>query len=452
MTQPKIAIVGAGIAGLNAAYQLKKAGYYATVYEAQDRVGGRIYSVKDRLGPGLVTELGAELINTAHADMLGLIETFGLPTFDRRGPTEIELRRYGYYYDGAVRTQEEMVVPFKPMQERLDEDLALMSDDPEHLKKLDNMTVEAYIEQTGVDGWMRELLNVASTAFSGRATDDQSALNYIWLGPHTREGKVFPYGKSDGRYSILGGNSQLIDALAKEVDSQIEPSQRLEAITERGSKIVLTINGRDIETDFAIIAVPFSVLRHARLEIELKPTLRRMINEFNYGWSAKLLVGTDGRPWRNAGYTGSLSTDEGFHSAWDSSQCQPTDNGSLTFYTGAELGRTLHQQDIHKLADQFVASYDKFAPGTEATFNGRVDLGIHWPSFEFSEGAYGCAGPGQYTAFIKENQWEEGDLIGIGTHNLLFAGEHVSADFQGHMNGGAQTGRLAATALVDRLL
>ena len=39
---PSVAIVGGGIAGLNAAYQLKKAGIEATVYEARRRLGGRI--------------------------------------------------------------------------------------------------------------------------------------------------------------------------------------------------------------------------------------------------------------------------------------------------------------------------------------------------------------------------------------------------------------------------
>ncbi len=39
---PHIVIVGAGIAGLNAAYVLRQSGYRATVYEASQRVGGRI--------------------------------------------------------------------------------------------------------------------------------------------------------------------------------------------------------------------------------------------------------------------------------------------------------------------------------------------------------------------------------------------------------------------------
>jgi len=67
---PRIAIIGAGVAGLNAAYQLRKAGLKANVYEASNRLGGRIHSLQNALGMDLTVELGGELINTDHDDML----------------------------------------------------------------------------------------------------------------------------------------------------------------------------------------------------------------------------------------------------------------------------------------------------------------------------------------------------------------------------------------------
>jgi monoamine oxidase len=78
---PRIAIIGAGIAGLNAAYQLKKAGFKATVYEARPRIGGRMLSVD--IGDGLIVDLGAELINTDHADMLELVKELDIALFNR---------------------------------------------------------------------------------------------------------------------------------------------------------------------------------------------------------------------------------------------------------------------------------------------------------------------------------------------------------------------------------
>ncbi|HMR45015.1 MAG TPA: FAD-dependent oxidoreductase, partial [Saprospiraceae bacterium] len=43
----RIAIVGGGIAGLAAAYELKKAGWFSTIYEASKRTGGRMYTGKN---------------------------------------------------------------------------------------------------------------------------------------------------------------------------------------------------------------------------------------------------------------------------------------------------------------------------------------------------------------------------------------------------------------------
>ena len=58
----RIAVVGAGLAGLNCAYRLKKAGYTAQVYEASARAGGRVYTTKDIMAPGLATELGGSFL------------------------------------------------------------------------------------------------------------------------------------------------------------------------------------------------------------------------------------------------------------------------------------------------------------------------------------------------------------------------------------------------------
>ena len=80
---PAIAIVGGGIAGLNAALSCQDKGLASTVYEASDRVGGRMHS--DRSGywaNGQVSEFCGELIDTNHTTILGLAERFKLPVAD----------------------------------------------------------------------------------------------------------------------------------------------------------------------------------------------------------------------------------------------------------------------------------------------------------------------------------------------------------------------------------
>src|SRR5947208_2779470 len=69
---PRIAVVGGGIAGLNATYLLSQAGFQVTCYEGSDHIGGRIQTAVDTVAQGITTELGGEFIDTSHEDMLSL--------------------------------------------------------------------------------------------------------------------------------------------------------------------------------------------------------------------------------------------------------------------------------------------------------------------------------------------------------------------------------------------
>src|SRR5205085_11807967 len=90
-----VGIVGAGLAGLQCAYQLKQLGLVASVYEASSRVGGRQFSLRG-VFPGQVAERGGELIDTGHKTMLGWVNTLGLTREDLvKEPGDVF-----YYFDG----------------------------------------------------------------------------------------------------------------------------------------------------------------------------------------------------------------------------------------------------------------------------------------------------------------------------------------------------------------
>ncbi len=78
----KVIIVGGGMAGLVAAYELKRAGHQPIILEAQRRLGGRVYTLRDPFMEGLYAEVGAMRIPRAHKLTLEYIEKFGLKTHD----------------------------------------------------------------------------------------------------------------------------------------------------------------------------------------------------------------------------------------------------------------------------------------------------------------------------------------------------------------------------------
>ena len=72
-----VTVIGAGLAGLSAAYDLQRAGWKVTVLEARDRVGGRVYSLRS-FSHGLVAEGGGEFIDESHTRMLAFARQFHL--------------------------------------------------------------------------------------------------------------------------------------------------------------------------------------------------------------------------------------------------------------------------------------------------------------------------------------------------------------------------------------
>lgn len=87
----RVAVVGAGLAGLTTTLDLQAAGWDVVVLEARERVGGRVLTLRgtDAGGPfsaGLHAEAGGESIDDDHHDLLALLDRFSIPT-DAAGPT-----------------------------------------------------------------------------------------------------------------------------------------------------------------------------------------------------------------------------------------------------------------------------------------------------------------------------------------------------------------------------
>jgi monoamine oxidase len=183
---PRIAIVGGGVAGLNAAYQLKQRGFSASIYEASPRTGGRIYTAKNILNPGLTTELGGEFIDSIHLEMLALAKEFKLDLIDVHGPGEEKLIREAYYFEGAHRSEAEAVAAFQPLAGRIKADYDKLGDnvDFQHeggAGELDRLSLAAYFDRIGASGWMRKLLDVAFLTEFGLECSEQSSLNMLYM-------------------------------------------------------------------------------------------------------------------------------------------------------------------------------------------------------------------------------------------------------------------------------
>ena len=124
----RIAVVGAGIAGLNATYLLARAGISAALYEGSEHIGGRIQTNYGDVAPNVYTELGGEFIDSDHDDMLNLASTFGFGLIDTEAASEDRLQ-VAYYADGRLRSEDEVIAAFRPLAAIVDDDSSQLSDE-----------------------------------------------------------------------------------------------------------------------------------------------------------------------------------------------------------------------------------------------------------------------------------------------------------------------------------
>jgi monoamine oxidase len=128
-----------------------------------------------------------------------------------------------------------------------------------------------------------------------------------------------------------------------------------------------------------------------------------------------------------------------FQLAWANSLLQPGTSGGLTLYSGGKLAIDVGQGSAEAAAARLMPGIERAYPGSTAQRNGKVSR-FHWPTFPWTKGSYSCYRPGQWTTIAGSE--------GLPAGNLFFAGEHCSYDFQGYMNGAAQSGADTARAVM----
>ncbi len=441
----KIAIIGGGIAGLNAAHHLKKAGFEPTIYEAAKRTGGRMMSTTGLLAEGITTELGGEFIDSTHKDMLDLCKEFKLDLWDMQAPDEVKkgLVKHDYYFDNHRITEEKLVEALKPYLPFIEKDADLVAKgnfkNPA-LVALDKLSLDEYLQKIGMTGWLYDLIRISYTAEMGLESDIQNCLAFLSLLDTNASNGFDIYGESDERYKVIGGNQKVVDALAKTLQNNIEIGYQLEALTEKGMEYQLDFqNGKQIFADFVIMTLPFSVLRDVKMNVDMSPKKAKCIKELSYGTNSKMFLGMNNRIWREQGFSGYVLSNL-VHNGWDSSQMQHdnTGAGGYSLFLGGKMGNDLNNTQI----DGYLSQLDIIYKGLKGQFNGKKGI-FNWGKASLAKGSYACMTVGQMTAF--------GGVEREPVGSILFAGEHCSKTSQGYMNGGAETGRMAAEELIKRV-
>jgi len=470
-TPARIAIVGAGIAGLNAALTLQDKGLASTVYEASDRIGGRMHS--DRSGywaNGQVSEFCGELIDSDHTTILGLASRFNLLVADLHA-AEPAGSTVTYWFFGRRYTDDQADADFVPVRAAAKNDLTAAgypttyNNSKPAGQALDRMSVYDWIE-TRVPGGhgspFGELLDAAYNEEYGADTTDQSALNILYLIAYQPSPKGFEvYGVSDERYHIAGGNQQLPEAIAGTLPD-VRTGWRMAAVAKNSDgTVTLTFSTAagttTVTADQVILTTPFPVLRtldYTKAGFDdLKQTA---ITQLGAGRNTKLQLQFANRYWNTSGpwgiSTGDSYTDLGYQNTWDATRAQRGGTGILVNYSGgsvagafapaAPYSSAADDRHVANYAKAFLSQLETVFPGITKLWNGKATLSTPFRDPNLLN-SYSYWKVGQYTSFSGYE--------GVAQGPIHFAGEHCSQDFQGYMEGGAREGARAALEVFHAL-
>ncbi|HMJ37066.1 MAG TPA: NAD(P)/FAD-dependent oxidoreductase [Baekduia sp.] len=454
--QPRIVVVGAGLAGLTAAYRLQQAGYEPQLHEASTRAGGRCWSIRDVFADGQIAEHGGELVDSNHIAMKQLVSELGLQ-LDNLFQAEQAGTEPITFFDGRPYTWDAATNDLKAIWQQIHADVSAASypttyrSATQRGRELDAMSIAAWLARYvpgGASSKLARLLDVAYNIEYGAETSDQASLNMLYLLGYAGQGNLRIFGKSNEKYHVRGGNDQVTQGLATRVGGALRYGSELVAVAanadgthtlsfRQGAKTVSTV------ADRAILALPFSLLRSVDLSKAAFGTRKRWaIDELGMGTNSKLNLGFSRRHWRTLGNNGDSYADTGYQATWEVSRAQPGTAGILVDYTGGQIGTTFGAGTPQDLARRFLGQIEPVLPGITGAWDGRATVDA-WPTQRWTKGSYSYFRVGQYTRFSGA----EAEVSGT----CHFAGEHTSQDFQGYLNGAVESGQRAASEVLAAL-
>jgi monoamine oxidase len=454
--QPRIAIIGAGLAGLSCADVLHSHGLRPHVYEARaERIGGRCWS-STGWRAGQVAEHGGEFIDTRHTAMLGLARRFGLSlddTYDMGGG------RPRLWLQGARRHQWQFADEYHVFAARIRRLARRIGsydyrDPSPAARAVDEMTALDVVDQHlpgGAGSVAGRWVHCYLAGFLGLDLTELSGLAVV-------DNVANPIGGADERYHVHGGNDQIVHGLAAGLPhgavTMDAPLSAVIRLPDDTFELRFQGHGRRQRVDVVVFCLPFTALRRVDLgRAGLSERKRRCIEELGMGTNAKVIVQFADGPQAYGDWNGVLTTDRPFFQTWQSSAGQPGRPSVITAYFGGRSGAaSLPRAVVHGRAPAGLVD-DVFRGiqhgggldirGLRRDFLGCAHLD-HWSADPWTHGSYAALLPGQYTRFVG--------FVGLPERGLHFAGEHTAplAD-QGYLDGAVRTGRRAAREVLRHL-
>ncbi|MGE3151241.1 MAG: flavin monoamine oxidase family protein [Nitrospiraceae bacterium] len=428
-----VVVAGAGLAGLAAAVELQKSGAQVTVLEARDRIGGRVWTLRDGFVEGQHAEAGGDLIDEDHEAihrMAGELRLTLTPilrggfAFVRRASRRQSPKPFSIahrLWPEIARLCESWVRAYRLTEHRWDGPIA---------KTLANQSVAEWLDQVRAGGQIRAALR----GMRGFFLADPEELSLLALVDQLAS-------ESEGQsrfYRIEGGNDRLATGLARMLHEPVQLHATVLAVMQRQGRVRVTVKRRDgsharIVADSLVLALPTTTARRIAFTPPLPALQQQAIRELRYGMATKTLLQFDRRFWQRRGTRRAYGTDLPIGALWDGNEEQRGRVGILSLLAGGSAGvetrRLMTRRGIGGLVDalQWLGA---------AGASPLASRQIRWEDDPWVQGGYAF--------FHRGFDPELRGWLAMPHDRVVFAGEHTSLRWQGYMNGAVESGWRAA--------
>lgn len=422
----KIIIIGAGISGLRAADLLTQAGHQVEIFEARDRVGGRMLTCD--LASGGWFEGGGEWMDADHHRVMHLMRSLGIaPEISQQWPGLVVHR-------GEYATENQVWPDAEADADHVHEEAARlcreMPDQPwldPEWAKLDEKPLGEWLDEQCVSERGRWWVEAVTRSDEGDDTRRVGLLGWLlgykhYLGREAGDMSL---------YRIAGGGGRLCDKYAAKLGLPISFNEELTAVTQDDERVTLRFaTGLEQTADRVILTTPPTVL--ARLNMPGLPETRKQgFESIPLARAIKVVLEFTERFWDDMTWSGRLMSDLPCQQIWDGGRAGAK---ILSFYLCGD-----HAVEMAARGDLFDVLYRALCeviPEARGKFVGGQL--IDWVADPYSRGAFTSLAPGAVTKGLPEiaEPWER----------VHFAGDHT-ATWTGFIEGALESAERVAAEI-----
>jgi monoamine oxidase len=428
-----VIVAGAGLAGLTAARELEARGATVTIVEARDRVGGRLWTLRNGFAERQHAEAGADLIEDAQDRVKRLAHELGLR------PVRILRESFGYYGPDVrgVRRIHNRLDAFATLGKRLQREV----EDFKLSEERWDSAVAARFARQSVAEWLDGIhaplnLRAGVRAFRGFFLADPEDLSLLPLVEQLSGGGIPGQGVI---LRIPGGTDRLATLTAKRLRGRLLLDTIVRRIRQRDSDVVVTVGTADrtseLRANFAVCALPASTAREVIFDPPLPEPQHDAIAHLRYGGATRLLLQFNRRFWKVRGRPLAFGTDLPSGAVWDGNEQQKGRAGILSFLAGGHASKAL-QDLIRRDGIAGVVKQIGWLGRPSTVVTARA---IAWDDDPWVRGGYAYFDPS------FDPLWRA--WLARPAGRIVFAGEHTSIKWQGYMNGAIESGLRAAAEI-----